>query len=101
LYFSRVPIIIFFKKEVLSCTREVQGDCQVYTFGFRAPRERERTHSLAHTGGTTSLPTSLLAHKEAPKADTKQEQPKGYGLKGKKNPKPKKFFQAYYYNKVD
>jgi hypothetical protein len=48
------------------------------------------------------LPTSLLAHREVPKANTKQEQPKGYGLKVPgKNPKPKKFFQAYYYNKVD
>jgi hypothetical protein len=63
-------------------------------------RERERAHSLAHTG--TSLPTSLLAHRDLPKANTKQEQPKGYGLKVPgKNPKPKKFFQAYYYNKVD
>ncbi len=63
-------------------------------------REREKTHSLAHTG--TSLPTSLLAHREVPKANTKQEQLKGYGLKVPgKNPKPKKFFQAYYYNKVD
>ncbi len=62
-------------------------------------REKKPTHLLIQE---PPLPTSLLAHREVPKANTKQEQPKGYGLKVPgKNPKPKKFFQAYYYNKVD
>jgi hypothetical protein len=86
---------------VLVLVRFKETASQVYTFGFRVSRERERepTHLLIQE---PPFPTLLLAPRKSPKANTKQEQPKGYGLKVLgKNPKPKKFFQAYYDNKVD
>jgi hypothetical protein len=71
-------------------------------FGF-LERERERTHSLAHSG--TSLTASLLARRKSPKANTKQEQPKRVWAQSTgKEPKtqnPRNSFRPTTTNKVD
>jgi hypothetical protein len=64
-------------------------------------RERKPTHLLIQE---PPLPTSLLAHREVPKANTKQEQPKGYGRAQStgKEPKTQEILSGLlYYNKVD